>query len=196
MTSQTLTTTPPTGSTPVATTTARSGAGGTPPSRSELALRARHELAALPVGDVAATVAILERMNRLRAFGDQLQRGMESITSLRTSQFLILKAIEAEVVHPRHVGRKVGMDTGAVEHTLGTLAEKGLVMTVLDPHGRLVEARLTDGGRAVLTQAEAMEFRATDALLQQSRPEEIAELLDLLDRAADQVGRMMAGETR
>lgn len=165
-----------------------------PLSTTDLALRARQELAALPVGDVASTVAILERMNRLRAFGDQLQRGMEAITSLRTSQFLILKAIESEVVHPRHIGRKVGMETGAVEHTLGTLAEKGLATTALDQNGRMVEARLTDGGRAVLTQAEAMEFRATDALLQQSRPEEIAELLDLLDRAADQVGRIMAGD--
>lgn len=165
-----------------------------PLSTTDLALRARQELAALPVGDVASTVAILERMNRLRAFGDQLQRGMEAITSLRTSQFLILKAIEAEVVHPRHIGRKVGMETGAVEHTLGTLTEKGLATATLDQNGRMVEARLTDGGRAVLTQAEAMEFRATDALLQQSRPEEIAELLDLLDRAADQVGRIMAGD--
>jgi DNA-binding MarR family transcriptional regulator len=168
----------------------------TPASSTDLALRARQELAALPVGDVATTVAILERMNRLRAFGDQLQRGMEAITSLRTSQFLILKAIEGGVVHPRHIGRKVGMDTGAVELTLGTLEEKGLAATFLDPSGRMVEANLTDGGRAVLTQAEAMEFRATDALLQQSRPDEVAELLDLLDRAAEQVGRIMAGDVR
>lgn len=166
----------------------------TPASGTDLALRARRELAALPVGDVATTVAILERMNRLRAFGDQLQRGMESITSLRTSQFLILKAIEEGVVHPRHIGRKVGMDTGAVEITLDALTEKGLTATILDPGGRMVEASITDGGRAVLTQAEAMEFRATDALLQQSRPDEIAELLDLLDRAAAQVGRMMVGD--
>lgn len=163
-------------------------------TRTDLALRARHELAALPVGDVASTVAILERMNRLRAFSDQLQRGMEAITSLRTSQFLILKAVEVGVVHPRHIGRKVGMDTGAVELTLGTLTDKGLVVTVLDSGGRMVEAALTDGGRAVLTQAEAMEFRATDAILQQSSPQDVADLLDLLDRTADQMGRIMAGE--
>ena len=152
----------------------------------ELAVIARRELVSTPVGDLDTAVEVLERLNKLQVLGTFLQRGMEAMTSLRSSQFMILKAIECEVDHPRHIGRKVGMETGAVELTLVSLREKGLVTTRSD-RGHVVAAALTDTGRAILTQAEAMQIRATDALLQRAEPSEVAEVLDLLDRAVESV---------
>lgn len=152
----------------------------------ELAVLARRELVSTPVGDLDTAVEVLERLNKLQVLGAFLQRGMEAMTSLRSSQFLILKAIECEVDHPRHIGRKVGMETGAVELTLVSLREKGLVTTRSD-RGHVVASALTDTGRAILTQAEAMQIRATDALLQRAEPSDVAEVLDLLDRAVESV---------
>jgi DNA-binding MarR family transcriptional regulator len=151
-----------------------------PEAAAGLALRTRTELLARPVGDFSTTIAIVERMEKLRFFGDCLQRGLETMTSLRTSHYLILRAVEEGVRHARHIGRRVGMDTGAVEVTLDALRDRGLVVT-LDDASR--EVALTDSGVAVLAQAEAVELRATDALLQQGEPEDVAEMLDLLDRA-------------
>lgn len=164
------------------------GGGSTGPAvtGAELAVIARRELVSTPVGDLDTAVEVLERLNKLQVLGTFLQRGMEAMTSLRSSQFMILKAIECEVDHPRHIGRKVGMETGAVELTLVSLREKGLVTTRSD-RGHVVAAALTDTGRAILTQAEAMQIRATDALLQRAEPSEVAEVLDLLDRAVESV---------
>ncbi|WPF82257.1 MarR family winged helix-turn-helix transcriptional regulator [Sanguibacter sp. 4.1] len=164
------------------------GGGSTSPAvtGAELAVIARRELVSTPVGDLDTAVEVLERLNKLQVLGTFLQRGMEAMTSLRSSQFMILKAIECEVDHPRHIGRKVGMETGAVELTLVSLREKGLVTTRSD-RGHVVAAALTDTGRAILTQAEAMQIRATDALLQRAEPSEVAEVLDLLDRAVESV---------
>jgi len=164
------------------------GGGSTSPAvtGAELAVIARRELVSTPVGDLDTAVEVLERLNKLQVLGTFLQRGMEAMTSLRSSQFMILKAIECEVDHPRHIGRKVGMETGAVELTLASLREKGLVTTRSD-RGHVVAAALTDTGRAILTQAEAMQIRATDALLQRAEPSEVAEVLDLLDRAVESV---------
>lgn len=162
------------------------GSAGPAVTGAELAVIARRELVSTPVGDLDTAVEVLERLNKLQVLGTFLQRGMEAMTSLRSSQFMILKAIECEVDHPRHIGRKVGMETGAVELTLVSLREKGLVTTRSD-RGHVVAAALTDTGRAILTQAEAMQIRATDALLQRAEPSEVAEVLDLLDRAVESV---------
>lgn len=166
---------------PVATPVVGPGVTG-----AELAVLARRELVSTPVGDLDTAVEVLERLNKLQVLGTFLQRGMEAMTSLRSSQFMILKAIESEVDHPRHIGRKVGMETGAVELTLVSLREKGLVTTRSD-RDHIVGSALTDPGRAILTQAEAMQIRATDALLQRADPADVAEVLDLLDRAVDRV---------
>lgn len=152
----------------------------------ELAVLARRELVSTPVGDLDTAVEVLERLNKLQVLGTFLQRGMEAMTSLRSSQFMILKAIEGDIDHPRHIGRKVGMETGAVELTLLSLREKGLVTTRSD-RGHVVGSALSDAGRAILTQAEAVQIRATDALLQQAEPSDVAEVLDLLDKAVDRV---------
>ena len=162
------------------------GSAGPAVTGADLAVIARRELVSTPVGDLDTAVEVLERLNKLQVLGTFLQRGMEAMTSLRSSQFMILKAIECEVDHPRHIGRKVGMETGAVELTLVSLREKGLVTTRSD-RGHVVAAALTDTGRAILTQAEAMQIRATDALLQRAEPSEVAEVLDLLDRAVESV---------
>jgi len=162
------------------------GSAGPAVTGADLAVIARRELVSTPVGDLDTAVEVLERLNKLQVLGTFLQRGMEAMTSLRSSQFMILKAIECEVDHPRHIGRKVGMETGAVELTLVSLREKGLVTTRSD-RGHVVATALTDTGRAILTQAEAMQIRATDALLQRAEPSEVAEVLDLLDRAVESV---------
>jgi DNA-binding MarR family transcriptional regulator len=162
---------------------------GTPST--DLAVAARRELVSAPVGDLNATVEVLERLNKLQVLGGFLQRGMEAVTSLRSSQFMILAAIEAGIHHPRHIGRKIGMETKPVEQTLAALREKGLVMTSTDRGKRVVSVTLTDAGHAILTQAQAIQIRATDALLQHADPADVSEVLDLLDRAVDRVHAIM-----
>lgn len=157
------------------------------PVGTDLALLARRELAATPMGDLGATVEILDRLDRLRSVGDRLRRGLEALTALSSSQLLILGALESGLAHPRHVGRAVGMDTAAVEATVPGLVDKGLVVSALDPAARMTSLHLTDAGQALLTQAEAVQIRVTDALLQQAGPDGVSEVLDLLDRAVDRI---------
>jgi|GEM_PF-6665747 len=173
-----------------------------PTSVGELALRpaqeldliaaARHEIASVPVGDSATTTAFIERFELFHKLTQGLNQGLENFTSLKTSHHLVLQALANELSHPRHIARRIGMDTAAVEVTLGHLADKGLVIVGERSGGRIVEAALTEPGRAALSQAEAVQFRALDAMLQQIPRADVERLLEILDEASAITTRLVA----
>lgn len=162
----------------------------------ELELAARHELISTPVSDTATTAAIMDRIERLRQLSDGLMKGVEQFTSLKLSDVLILRAMLAGVSHPRHIGRRVGLDTDAVCVIIDNLIDRGFVYVEERVGERIIDVQLTDAGHAALNQAEAVQFRAVDALLQQASPREVTELFELLDAAANRATTLVASLAR
>lgn len=139
-----------------------------------------------PHGDFATTLAILDRVDRLKALGDTLLQLVEQESGLRRSELALLDALQTvdseHDDHPRRLGRAVGMTTDAVVATAESLAARGLVGIVHDDAGRAAAIHLTDAGRAVLTQAEAVQIRATDAAVREVGPEGSRRALAVLDQ--------------
>lgn len=157
-----------------------------------LVMAGKRELTTIPTTEnVNITVEILNRIDQLRALSDGVMHGVEQFTSLKLSHFQILQALENDITHPRHIGRRIGLDAKAVTLTLETLEVKGLVYIAERIGDRVIEAGLTEAGHAVLGQAEAVKFRAMDALLHRSSEEETKQLLHLLDQAAIHAQQIM-----
>lgn len=140
-------------------------------------------------GDFATTLAILDRVDRLKELGDTLLRLVEQESGLRRSELALLDSLsttersgDAHANHPRRLGRDVGMTTEAVVATAHSLASRGLVAVVHDAAGRPASIDLTDAGMAVLTQAEAVQIRATDAAVREVGPEQSQRALRVLDQ--------------
>lgn len=146
---------------------------------------ARHEPTS-SAGDFATTLAILDRVDQLKELGDTLLHLVEQESGLRRSELALLDALDAadheHDDHPRRLGRAVGMTTDAVVATAESLAARGLVGIVHDDAGRAAAIHLTDAGRAVLTQAEAVQIRATDAAVREVGPEGSRRALAVLDQ--------------
>ncbi|XBH21308.1 MarR family winged helix-turn-helix transcriptional regulator [Jonesiaceae bacterium BS-20] len=152
----------------------------------------RRDLAAIPTtNNVNNTVDILNRIDQLRALSDGIMHGVEQFTSLKLSHFQILQALENDVTHPRHIGRRIGLDAKVVTLTLETLEVKGLVYIAERIGERVIEAGLTEAGYAALGQAEAVKFRAMDALLHHSSEAETQQLLHLLNQAVIHAQQIM-----
>ncbi|WP_029068065.1 MarR family winged helix-turn-helix transcriptional regulator [Jonesia quinghaiensis] len=162
----------------------------------DLELAARHELISVPVADTATTAAIMDRIERLRNLSDGLMKGIEKFTALTVTDVIVLKTILAGVSHPRHIGRKVGMDTDTTCVLVESLVERGLVYIEERIGDRIIDVQLSDAGHAALNQAEAVQFRAVDALLQQASPTEVQDLFELLDAAATRATVLVASVTR
>ncbi|WP_313279526.1 hypothetical protein [Timonella senegalensis] len=160
-------------------------------SEKDLVAVARQEIASVPVNDSATTAAFIERFERIRLVLDGLNHGLEQFTSIKTSQHLVLQALSRGVTHPRHIGKQIGMDVAAVQVTVEKLAEKGLVSIDEQQGSRIIEATLTHTGEAALSQAEAVQFRALDAILQQISPEDLERLITLLDEADSITSRLL-----
>ena len=151
----------------------------------ELVRARRRDLATLPTSNsVNTTVEILGRIDTLRALSDGIVHGVEQFTSLKRSHFQVLQALENDITHPRHIGRRIGMEAKAVSLTLEALEVKGLVYIAERINDRIIEAGLTEAGHAALGQAEAVQIRAMDTLLHQATHQEVMQLLHLLDQAA------------
>lgn len=151
----------------------------------ELVRARQRELATLPTSNsVNTTVEILGRIDTLRALSAGIVHGVEQFTSLKLSHFHVLQALENDITHPRHIGRRIGLEAKAVTLTLETLEVKGLVYVAERMDDRIIEAGLTEAGYAALGQAEAVQIRAMDTLLHQASHQEVTQLLHLLDQAA------------
>ncbi|WP_019147410.1 MarR family winged helix-turn-helix transcriptional regulator [Timonella senegalensis] len=157
----------------------------------DLVAVARQEIASVPVNDSATTAAFIERFERIRLVLDGLNHGLEQFTSIKTSQHLVLQALSRGVTHPRHIGKQIGMDVAAVQVTVEKLEEKGLVSIDERQGSRIIEVTLTHAGEAALSQAEAVQFRALDAILQQISTEDLERLITLLDEADSITSRLL-----
>lgn len=140
----------------------------------------------------AVTLQLLDRVERLQHLGEALVSAIESESGLRRAEFQVLRALEVGDGHPRHVGRAIGMQTEAVLATADGLTEAGLMIQIHD-QGRVHELVLTDAGRSVLAQAEAVQIRAADAAVQHVGPESTARALAVLDRIVDAVAPLVDG---
>ena len=150
----------------------------------ELVKASQRELATVPVAaNVSATIEILTRIESLQALSHGIARGVEQFTSLKPVHFRVLQALNNDITHPRHIGRRLGMDAGAITLTLEILETKGLVFIAERIGDRVIEAGLTEAGHAALSQAEAVQLRAIDALLARSETQDAAQLLSLLEQA-------------
>lgn len=142
----------------------------------------RHRPTSAP-SDFATTLAILERVDRLKELGESLVRMVERESGLRQSEFAMLDSLRhVSAEHPRHLGRDVGLTTAAAVATAESLAARGLAGIVHDDAGRPHSVYITDAGMAVLTQAEAVQIRATDAAVREAGPEASQRALDILDQ--------------
>lgn len=145
----------------------------------------RAELREQPVisapGDFAVTLQLLDRVERLQQLGESMVRMVEAESGLRRSEFMVLRALDDGESHPRRVGRAVGLQTDAVLTTAESLASNGLLGINHDDDGRAVELFLTDSGRSLLSQAEAVQIRATDAAIQHVGPQGAARAIGVLD---------------
>lgn len=142
----------------------------------------------------AVTLQLLDRVERLQRLGEALVSAIENESGLRRAEFQVLRALESGDGHPRHVGRAIGMQTEAVLATADGLTEAGLVIQLHD-QGRVHELVLTDAGRSVLAQAEAVQIRAADAAVQHVGPESTERALAVLDRIIGAVEPLVDGLT-
>ena len=141
--------------------------------------------------DLSLTFDVLDRVERLQELGESLMRTLEDESGLRRSEFMVLRAIAGGESHPRRIGRAVGLATEAAVATAHSLAASGLVVIQHDG-GAPAALELTDDGRAVLTQAEAVQIRVTDAALAHIGPENAARALSVLDTMIDSMAPFAA----
>lgn len=151
----------------------------------ELVAAARREMISAPVNDSALTARFIERLNVLRSFAEGMNRGMEQFTYLKASEHLVLSTVAKDVSHPRHIGRRIGMEKDAVTVILLSLEEKGFVFVSERIGDRIIDVTITDTGHAALSQVEAVQFRSMDAILQQAPSSDVERLLSLLDEATE-----------
>jgi DNA-binding MarR family transcriptional regulator len=149
----------------------------------ELIAAAKREMATAPVNDSALTSKFIEKLNTLRDFAEGMNRGIEQFTYLKSSEHLVLTTIAKDISHPRHIGRRIGMEKDAVSVILQALEEKGFVHVAERIGDRIIDVTITDNGHAALAQTEAVQFRSMDAILQQAPARDVQRLLSLLDEA-------------
>lgn len=157
----------------------------------------RNEPTSAP-GDFATTLAILDRVDRLKELGDTLLRLVEQESGLRRSELALLNSLSdvehEHDNHPRPLGRATGMTTDAVIATAQSLASRGLVGIDHDADDHPTRVYLTDAGRAVLTQAEAVQIRATDAAVREVGPEGSRRALAVLDQIITAMSPLTPGD--
>lgn len=166
------------------------------PASSELIAAAKREMISAPVNDSAMTTRLIGRLDTLREFTEGLTRGIEQFTMLNASELQVLNAISNDVSHPRHIGRRVGMEKEVVTACLLVLEEKGFIAVVERIGDRIIDVVISDQGHAALAQAEAVKFRSLDALLKQSPNKDVNQLLQILDEAtllATRIALQLAG---
>lgn len=144
-------------------------------------------------GDFAVTLQLLDRVERLQQLGESMVRMVEAESGLRRSEFMVLRALDNGESHPRRVGRAVGLQTDAVLTTAESLASNGLLGVNHDDSGRTVELFLTDSGRSLLSQAEAVQIRATDAAIQHVGPAGAARAIGVLDNIIEAMAPITDG---
>lgn len=155
-----------------------------------LIAQARMEMATAPINDTEQTAAFIKRINQMHAMAEGLARGIEQFTYLKSVEHQVLQAVQKEVSHPRHIGRRVGLDTEATSVVLEKLEAKGYVHVAERIGQRIIDVVLTDAGVAALAQAEAVQFRSVDALLQQASDVDVRRLMELLDESSQIVTRL------
>lgn len=147
-------------------------------------------------GDFTLTLDLLDRIEQLQSLGESLVRMIEQESGLRRSEFTVLRTVAGGETHPRRVGRAVGLHTDAVLATAESLASNGLLGIRSDDDSRPVELVLTDSGRLILTQAEAVQIRATDAAVQHIGPDGAAHAIAVLDAMLSAMTPLIEGEVQ
>lgn len=155
-----------------------------------LIAQARMEMATAPINDTEKTAHFIKRINQMHAMAEGLARGIEQFTYLKSVEHQVLRAVQKEVSHPRHIGRRVGMDTEATSIIVEKLESKGYVHVAERIGQRIIDVVITDAGTAALAQAEAVQFRSVDALLQQASDQDVQRLMELLDESSQLVTRL------
>ncbi|MFD2840435.1 hypothetical protein ACFSYH_07590 [Populibacterium corticicola] len=156
----------------------------------ELISAARRELATTTVNDTETTARFVTQLGALRDFAEGMSRGIEQFTYLKTSEHAVLSTVAKDISHPRHIGRRVGMDREVVHTILIALEERGFVYVSERIGDRIIDVTVTDNGHAALAQTEAVQFRSLDALLQQAPRQDVQRLLYLLDEATELATRL------
>lgn len=149
----------------------------------ELVAAAKREMVSSPVNDSATTARLVEQLNTLRDFAEGMSRGIEQFTYLKASELQVLSAISKDITHPRHIGRRIGMDTEVVTKILLALEEKHFIYVSERIGERIIDATITDTGHGAIAQAEAVQFRSLDAMIKQAATSDTQRLLALLDEA-------------
>lgn len=123
----------------------------------------------VPPSRVEDAYELLRDLDRIRAGSDGLMRGVEAATGLRAGEIQVLEAVGAGADHVRAVARRTGQPTAAARATISGLAQRDLLERrrhrAAPEWAERAMLAVTETGRAVLGQAEALRLRLTDALL-------------------------------
>lgn len=133
--------------------------------------RARAELRnAAPSEHLATILALEESSDRLSAARTQVFGGVEELTGLRAGELQTLRAVADGADHHRDIARRTGQADAAAAATLDGLVGKGMLgrhahPSEVDPSAPPTLVHLTDRGRAVLGQSEAISVRLLDRIV-------------------------------
>lgn len=126
------------------------------------------------------TFALLDEMDRLRVAAAWLVSEIEAASGLGAGEVLTLRAVADGLRHEREIARAIGHAAAVSAAILDGLARQHLVARHPHPDAPAGAAprivHLTDAGRAVLEQAEAIEIRLTAALLDRLGARDTAQL--------------------
>lgn len=142
----------------------------------------------LPHGGVEGILGLADDLDRMGRAGAGLSRRVETVTGLRTGELQVLATISAGADHPRAVAAATGEIVEAVEATVDSLLQRGLV----GRHAHVASGdqapallHLTAPGRAALEQAEGVQLRLADALAAALGAERTSRLRETLRAVAD-----------
>jgi DNA-binding MarR family transcriptional regulator len=118
-----------------------------------------------PAGRIAGVLGLLDELTDLARAGTSLRRRLEGLTGLRTGELQALVAVADGAAHPRAVAAATRQVDDAAAATVGSLLRRGLLSRSAGAANR-PPLRVTEAGRVVLQQAEALQIRLLAAVVE------------------------------
>ena len=143
---------------------------------------------AQPGNDLAETLDLVDQMTAMTRSQEQISRAIERLTGLRLGEMQTLQAVAEGADHPRAVARRTGQADAAAEATCDGLVGRGLLARHHHPLSRGGRPRLihvTETGRVALEQAEALQVRLFDAVVDSLEEIGSDQMRDTVRRIAD-----------
>lgn len=123
------------------------------------------------VAGLRRALDIADRVTAVLAEAAPLFAFVEERLGLRFGQLRVLEAVNDGHTSVRSIAEVIGEHPAAVEATLTTLVEAGLVEAVHEPTGNVRDAAITEAGRARFDQFTALGLLAAARLADERGPD-------------------------